>query len=140
MAARELEKELAAKQNKTDTPQLTKKQQEMIQQQLDQEQIIRDNIKKIDEDAKNIFQLLTNIVTSTQEQFIPYVGELVTHIWPTLQSPLTFNYAKDLYIALVPIIFMNDKDTFGNKIKIIFLLNIFIFFQRLCYCEFNNST
>jgi hypothetical protein len=47
MAARELEKELAAKQNKTDTPQLTKKQQEMFQQQLDQEQIIRDNIKKV---------------------------------------------------------------------------------------------
>jgi hypothetical protein len=116
MAARELEKELAAKQNKTDTPQLTKKQQEMIQQQLEQEQIIRDNIKKIDEDAKNVFQLLTNIVISTQEQFIPYVGELVTHIWSTLQSPLTFNYAKDLYIALVPIIFMNDKDTFGKKI------------------------
>jgi hypothetical protein len=47
MAARELEKELAAKQNKTDTPQLTKKQQEMLQQQLDQEQIIRDNVKKV---------------------------------------------------------------------------------------------
>jgi len=47
MAARELEKELAAKQNKTDTPQLTKKQQEMFQQQLDQEQTIRDNVKKV---------------------------------------------------------------------------------------------
>jgi predicted secreted Zn-dependent protease len=47
MAARELEKELAAKQNKTDTPQLTKKQQEMLQQQLDQEQTIRDNVKKV---------------------------------------------------------------------------------------------
>ncbi len=47
MAARELEKELAAKQNKTDTPQLTKKQQEMLQQHLDQEQTIRDNIKKV---------------------------------------------------------------------------------------------
>ncbi len=47
MAVRELEKELAAKQNKTDTPQLTKKQQEMLQQQLDQEQTIRDNVKKV---------------------------------------------------------------------------------------------
>ncbi len=47
MAARELEKELAAKQNKMDTPQLTKKQQEMLQQQLDQEQAIRDNVKKV---------------------------------------------------------------------------------------------
>jgi hypothetical protein len=47
MAARELEKELAAKQNKTETTQLTKKQQDMLQQQLDQEQTIRDNIKKV---------------------------------------------------------------------------------------------
>ena len=45
MAARELEKELAAKQNKTDTPQLTKKQQEMLQQQLDLEQTIRESTK-----------------------------------------------------------------------------------------------
>ncbi|UJR36911.1 hypothetical protein I4U23_029624 [Adineta vaga] len=116
MAARELEKELAAKQSKTEIPQLTKKQQEMLQQQLDQEQIIRDNTKKIDEDAKNIFELLTTIVQNTQEQFIPYLGELVVHIWPALQSPLAFNYAKDLYIFLVPIVFMNDKDTFGYAI------------------------
>ncbi len=131
MAARELEKEIAAKQSKTETPQLTKKQQEMFQQQLDQEQTIRDNVKKvrfqsdiflrmcffskIDEDAKNVFELLTNIVKSTQEQFIPYIGELVVHIWPALQSPLAFHYAKDLYIALVPTIFMNDKNTFGNQ-------------------------
>ncbi len=47
MAARELEKELAAKQNKNDTPQLTKKQQEMLQQQLDQEQAIRDSTRKV---------------------------------------------------------------------------------------------
>ncbi len=47
MAARELEKELAAKQNKTDTPQLTKKQQEMLQQHLDQEQAIRDSVRKV---------------------------------------------------------------------------------------------
>ena len=47
MAARELEKELAAKQNKTDTPQLTKKQQEMLQQQLDLEQTIRESTKKV---------------------------------------------------------------------------------------------
>lgn len=48
MAARELEKELAAKQNKkTDTPQLTKRQQDMLQQQLDLEQTIRDNVKKV---------------------------------------------------------------------------------------------
>ena len=46
MAARELEKELAAKQ-KAAVPQLTKKQQEMLQQQLDQEQAIRDNVKKV---------------------------------------------------------------------------------------------
>lgn len=39
------------------------------------------------------------------------------HVWPTLQSPLTFNYAKDLYISLVPIVFMNDKDTFGKRTK-----------------------
>ena len=63
---------------------------------------------------KMLFELLTNIVQVTQEQFIPYLGELVTNIWPTLQSPLTFNYAKDLYIALVPIVFMNDKDIFGR--------------------------
>lgn len=49
MAARELEKELAAKQNKLDTPQLTKKQQEMLQQQLDQEQTIREQVKKVRE-------------------------------------------------------------------------------------------
>lgn len=49
MAARELEKELAAKQNKPDTPQLTKKQQEMFQQQLDQEQTIREQVKKVSE-------------------------------------------------------------------------------------------
>lgn len=55
-----------------------------------------------------------NIVKSTQEQFIPHVGKLVARTWPVLQSPLGFNYAKDLYIALVPIIFMNDKDTFGK--------------------------
>ncbi|CAF1165471.1 unnamed protein product [Adineta steineri] len=115
MAARELEKELAAKQ-KAEAPQLTKKQQEMLQQQLDQEQTIRDNIKKIDEGAKNIFELLTNIIKSTQEQFIPYIGELVIHVWPALQSPLAFNYAKDLYVTLVPIVFMNDKDTFGYAI------------------------
>jgi hypothetical protein len=47
MAARELEKELAAKQNKNDAQQLTKKQQEMLQQQLDQEQTIRDSVKKV---------------------------------------------------------------------------------------------
>lgn len=47
MAARELEKELAAKQNKADAPQLTKKQQEMLQQQLDQEQTIREQVKKV---------------------------------------------------------------------------------------------
>ena len=47
MAARELEKELAAKQNKPETPQLTKKQQEMLQHQLDQEQLIRDQVKKV---------------------------------------------------------------------------------------------
>lgn len=47
MAARELEKEIAAKQNKPATPQLTKKQQEMLQQQLDQEQAIRENVKKV---------------------------------------------------------------------------------------------
>ncbi|CAF1278175.1 unnamed protein product [Adineta ricciae] len=116
MAARELEKELAAKQNKTDTPQLTKKQQEMLQQQLDLEQTIRENTKKIDEDAKNVFELLTTIVESTQEQFIPHLGEFVVHIWPVLQSPLAFNYAKDVYITLVPIVFMNDKDTFGYAI------------------------
>lgn len=46
MAARELEKELAAKQ-KAAAPQLTKKQQEMLQQHLDQEQAIRDNVKKV---------------------------------------------------------------------------------------------
>ena len=56
-----------------------------------------------------------HIINSTQEQFIPYLGELVANIWPTLRSPLSFNYAKNLYIALVPIIFMNDKDTFGKK-------------------------
>jgi hypothetical protein len=71
---------------------------------------------QIDEDAKNVFAILTNIIENTQEQFIPYIGELVTHTWPTLQSPLAFNYAKDLYITLVPIIFMNDKDTFGTKL------------------------
>lgn len=49
MAARELEKELAAKQNKPDTPQLTKKQQEMLQQQLDQEQTVRDGLRKVSE-------------------------------------------------------------------------------------------
>ncbi|CAF2053347.1 unnamed protein product [Rotaria magnacalcarata] len=116
MAARELEKELAAKQNKATVPQLTKKQQEMLQQQLDQEQATRDIVKKIDEDAKNVFEIFTNIVKSTQELFIPYLGELVAHIWPTLKSPVAFNYAKDLYIALVPIVFMNDKDTFGYAI------------------------
>lgn len=47
MAARELEKELAAKQNKAAVPQLTKKQQEMLQQQLDQEQSIRDHVRKV---------------------------------------------------------------------------------------------
>ena len=47
MAARELERELAAKQNKSDKPQLTKKQQDMLQQQLDQEQKIRDDVKKV---------------------------------------------------------------------------------------------
>ena len=50
MAARELEKELAAKKSKTDTPQLTKKQQEMLQQQLDQEQAIREQVKKVRND------------------------------------------------------------------------------------------
>lgn len=45
MAARELEKELAAKQ-KVDT-QLTKKQQDMMQQQLDQEQVVRNNVQKV---------------------------------------------------------------------------------------------
>ncbi|CAF2549669.1 unnamed protein product [Rotaria sp. Silwood2] len=116
MAARELEKEIAAKQKKTAEPQLTKKQQEMLQHQLDQEQTIRDSVKKIDEDAKNVFEVLINIVKSTQEQFIPYLGELVSHIWPALQSPVAFSYAKDLYITLVPIVFMNDKDTFGYAI------------------------
>ncbi|CAF3563233.1 unnamed protein product [Rotaria sp. Silwood1] len=116
MAARELEKELAAKQNKSTQPQLTKKQQEMLQQQLDQEQTIRDNVKKIDENAKNVFDILINIVKTTQEQFIPYLGELVSYIWPTLKSPVAFNYAKELYITLVPIVFMNDKDTFGYAI------------------------
>ena len=72
-----------------------------------------------------------NIVQRTEERLIPYLGELVMHIWPTLQSPVAFNYAKDLYNALVPIVFMNDKDTFGKKEKIskgIHRLN------RLCHC------
>lgn len=47
MAARALEKELAAKQGKSDTPQLTKKQQEMLQQHLDQEQIVRERVKNV---------------------------------------------------------------------------------------------
>ncbi|CAF4524184.1 unnamed protein product, partial [Rotaria magnacalcarata] len=63
-----------AKQNKATVPQLTKKQQEMLQQQLDQEQATRDIVKKIDEDAKNVFEIFTNIVKSTQELFIPYLG------------------------------------------------------------------
>ncbi|CAF0894416.1 unnamed protein product [Rotaria sordida] len=128
MAARELEKELAAKQNKNVQQQLTKKQQEMLQQQLDHEQIIRDRVKKIDENAKNVFELLINIVKNTQEQFIPYLGELVAHIWPTLQSPVAFNYAKDLYLILVPIVFMNDKDTFGNvQIDDVFIQIIYVY-------------
>jgi len=55
MAARELEKELAAKQNKSDTPQLTKKQQDMLQQQLDQEQTIRESVKKVQINLKFTF-------------------------------------------------------------------------------------
>jgi hypothetical protein len=49
MAARELEKELAAKQSKPDTMQLSKKQQDMLQQYLDQEQLIRDSVKKVND-------------------------------------------------------------------------------------------
>ena len=71
---------------------------------------------KINDDARNIFELLTHIVQSTEEQFIPHAGELVQVIWPTLQSPVTFSHARDLYVALVPVIFMNDKDTFGQYI------------------------
>ncbi|CAF4357802.1 unnamed protein product, partial [Rotaria magnacalcarata] len=62
----------------------------MLQQQLDQEQATRDIVKKIDEDTKNVFEIFTNIVKSTQELFIPYLGELVAHIWPTLKSPVAF--------------------------------------------------
>ena len=54
MAVRELEKELAAKQNKLETPQMTKKQQDMIQQQLDQEQLIRDSVRKVSSLSKSI--------------------------------------------------------------------------------------
>lgn len=132
MAARELEKELAAKQNKSDTPQLTKKQQEMLQQQLDQEQVIRDSVRKvsdrssllfffhftlslqIDEDARNLFDLLRQIIRMTEEQFIPFIGELLQHIWPTLKSPLTFPYARDLYLSLVSVVFMQEKNSFGK--------------------------
>jgi len=113
MAARELEKELAAKQKKSDQPQLSKKQQEMLQQQLDQEQLIRENVLKIDDDVRNLFDLLEEILNKTQEQFIPFVGELIQNVWPTLKSPVTFPYAQHLYLSLVPIIFMQESNKFG---------------------------
>ena len=76
-----------------------------------------------------MFTLLKTLIESTQEQFIPYLGELVFQIWRTLKSPLAFSYVKDLYIQLVPIIFMNDKNTFGKIDRQCSIILDFVFVQ-----------
>ncbi|CAF1354193.1 unnamed protein product, partial [Didymodactylos carnosus] len=114
MAAVELAKEISKKKN--EPHQLSKKQEEMLQTALDNERVIRTNVKKIDYDAKNVFLILTHIIDGALEYIMPYIGEILSKIWPTFQSPLTFVYARDLYVRLVPIVFLEEENTFGNSV------------------------
>ena len=130
---KELEKKKQAKSNivtnsfnlESIRPQLSKKQQEMLDQQIDKENKIRKNVKKLDNLLSKATAIIVRLIHSNKASIKDYLVEIANSIINLAKSPLCSSYVFKIYKELANNIFMSNSISFGNAIV-------------YCYARLNN--
>ena len=108
--------------------QLSKKQQELLDLQIEKESKIRKNTKNLHDLVNKATSIILKLIEGNEESIKDYLVNIVNSIIHLTKSPLCSTYMFRIYKELANRIFMssNDSQSFGNSIV-------------YCYARLSNS-
>ncbi|KAM9194723.1 stalled ribosome sensor GCN1 [Dugong dugon] len=96
----ELKEEIKKKKGIKEEVQLTSKQKEMLQAQLDKEAQIRSRLQELDSELEAVLGLLDTVLAKNPSGLTQYIPVLVDSFLPLLKSPLAAPRIKNPFLSL----------------------------------------
>ncbi|GAB1290067.1 eIF-2-alpha kinase activator GCN1 [Apodemus speciosus] len=113
----ELKEEIKKKKGIKEEVQLTSKQKEMLQAQLDKEAQIRRRLQELDGELEAALGLLDAIMTRNPGGLIQYIPVLVDAFLPLLKSPLAAPRVKGPFLSLAACVMPPRLKTLGTLVS-----------------------
>ncbi|XP_072911784.1 stalled ribosome sensor GCN1 [Hemitrygon akajei] len=109
----ELKEEIKKKKGLKDEVQLSNKQKEMLQAQLEKESVIRKRLQQLDEDLQSALNVLNKVIKKNPCGLSQQIPALIHVFLPLFQSPLVAPRLKETFLALSPCVFSTDLKNLG---------------------------
>ncbi|KAG8455790.1 hypothetical protein GDO86_001836 [Hymenochirus boettgeri] len=109
----ELKEEIKKKKGIKEELQLTSKQKEMLQTQMEKEKQTRKRLTELDRELENTLQLLDSILRQNPPGFSQYIPSLISCFLPLLRSPLAAPWIRPTFVSFAGCVFPAHLKTFG---------------------------
>ncbi|XP_059977686.1 stalled ribosome sensor GCN1 isoform X2 [Lagenorhynchus albirostris] len=113
----ELKEEIKKKKGIKEEVQLTSKQKEMLQAQLDKEAQIRRRLQELDNELEAALGLLDTILAKNPSGLTQYIPVLVDSFLPLLKSPLAAPRIKNPFLSLAACVMTPRLKTLGTLVS-----------------------
>ncbi|XP_051887942.1 eIF-2-alpha kinase activator GCN1 [Pristis pectinata] len=109
----ELKEEIKKKKGLKDEVQLSNKQKEMLQAQLERESVIRKRLQQLDEDLQSALNVLNAVIERNPRGLSQQIPALIRVFLPLFQSPLVAPRLKETFLALSSCVLSADLKNLG---------------------------
>ncbi|KAM4708063.1 stalled ribosome sensor GCN1 [Discoglossus pictus] len=112
----ELKEEIKKKKGIKEELQLTSKQKEMLQAQLEKESQIRKRLLELDGDLEKSFRLLTSVLQQNPPSLSQHIPDLTRYLMPLLKSPLAAPRIQPVFVSLARCVMPAHLKSYGTLV------------------------